>query len=66
VTGSVVVERIFAVPGVGEYFVSAALNRDYPMVMGTVVLYATLLIVANIAVDLTYAWLDPRVREEAS
>lgn len=66
VTGSVVVERIFAVPGVGEYFVSAALNRDYPMVMGTVVLYATLLIVANIAVDLTYAWLDPRVREEAT
>jgi len=65
VTGSVVVERIFAVPGVGEYFVTAAVNRDYPMVMGTVVLYSTLLILANIAVDVAYAALDPRVRREA-
>jgi oligopeptide transport system permease protein len=62
VTGSVVVERIFAVPGVGEYFVTAAINRDYPMVMGTVVLYSSLLILANLAVDVTYAALDPRVR----
>jgi len=66
VTGSVVVERIFSVPGVGEYFVTAAVNRDYPMVMGTVVLYSSLLIVANIAVDIAYAALDPRVRVEAA
>lgn len=63
VTGSVVVERIFSVPGVGEYFVTAAVNRDYPMVMGTVVLYSSLLILANIAVDVAYAALDPRVRQ---
>jgi len=63
VTGSVVVERIFAVPGIGEYFVTAAVNRDYPMVMGTVVLYSALLILANIAVDVAYAALDPRVRQ---
>ena len=63
VTGSVVVERIFSVPGIGEYFVTAAVNRDYPMVMGTVVLYSSLLILANIAVDVAYAALDPRVRQ---
>lgn len=62
VTGSVVVERVFSVPGVGEYFVTAAVNRDYPLVMGTVVLYSSLLIVANIAVDVAYVALDPRVR----
>lgn len=65
VTGSVVVERIFSIPGVGEHFVSAALNRDYPMVMGTVVLYAALLIVANIAVDLAAGLLDPRAGLDA-
>ena len=62
VTGSVVIERVFAVPGVGEYFVNAAVNRDYPLVMGTVVLYSSLLIVSNLAVDVAYAALDPRVR----
>ena len=65
VTGSVVIERIFAVPGIGEHFVSAALNRDYPMVMGTVVLYATLLIAANLLVDVLHAAIDPRVRSRA-
>lgn len=62
VTGSVVVERVFAVPGIGENFVTSAINRDYPLVLGTVVLYSTLLILANLAVDVAYAWLDPRVR----
>ena len=66
VTGSVVVERIFSVPGIGEYFVTAAVNRDYPMVMGTVILYSTLLIVANVGVDIAYAALDPRIRREAA
>lgn len=64
VTGSVVVERVFTVPGVGEYFVTAAVNRDYPLVMGTVVLYSSILIVANLAVDVAYAALDPRVRRD--
>lgn len=62
VTGSVVIERVFAVPGVGEYFVNAAVNRDYPLVIGTVVLYSSLLIVCNLSVDVAYAALDPRVR----
>ena len=62
VTGSTVIEQVFQVPGVGEFFVTSAVNRDYPMVMGTVVLYSTLLILANLAVDLLQAALDPRVR----
>ncbi len=62
VTGSTVIEQVFQVPGVGEFFVTAAVNRDYPMVMGTVVLYSSLLIAANLLVDLLQAALDPRVR----
>ena len=61
-TGSVVVETIFAIPGVGRYFVLGALNRDYTLVMGTVVLVAVFIIVFNLIVDLLYAALDPRVR----
>ena len=61
-TGSVVIETIFAIPGVGRYFVTAALNRDYTLVMGTVVLIAVFIIVFNLMVDLVYAALDPRVR----
>ncbi len=60
--GSVVVETVFQVPGVSKYFVSSALNRDYPMVMGVVVLYSGLLVLLNLLVDLAYVWLDPRVR----
>jgi oligopeptide transport system permease protein len=63
-TGSVVVERIFEIPGVSEYFVSGAINRDYPMVMGVVVLYSTLLVFMNLAVDIAYTLLDPRVSYE--
>jgi len=62
VTGSVVVEQIFGIPGVGRFFVQGALNRDYTLVMGVVILYGTLIIVANLTVDLLYGWLDPRVR----
>lgn len=62
VTGSTVIEQVFQVPGVGEFFVTSAVNRDYPMVMGTVVLYSSLLIVANLLVDVLQAALDPRVR----
>jgi len=63
-TGSVVVEQIFGLPGVGRYFINAALNRDYGMVLGTVIFYMFLIIVLNLLVDLLYAWLDPRVRTQ--
>jgi oligopeptide transport system permease protein len=63
--GSVVVERVFAVPGISDYFVSGAMNRDYPMVMGVVVLYSALLVLFNLAVDVAHAVLDPRVRPGA-
>lgn len=63
-TGSVVIETIFGIPGVGRYFVQGALNRDYTLVMGTVVMIAVFVIVFNLAVDLIYAALDPRVRYE--
>jgi oligopeptide transport system permease protein len=61
-TGSVVVETIFGIPGIGRYFVQGALNRDYTLVMGTVVIVAVFIIVFNLIVDLLYAWIDPRVR----
>jgi oligopeptide transport system permease protein len=61
-TGSVVVETVFGIPGVGSFFVQGALNRDYTLVMGTVVLVATFIVVFNLLVDLAYAALDPRVR----
>ncbi|MFK8083595.1 MAG: ABC transporter permease subunit [Granulosicoccus sp.] len=61
-TGSLVVETIFGLPGIGRYFINAALNRDYGMVLGTVVFYMVLIIVLNLIVDIVYAWLDPRVR----
>lgn len=61
-TGSVVVETIFGVPGIGTYFVNAALNRDYPLVMGVIIVYAVLIMLLNLAVDLLYAVLDPKVR----
>ena len=62
VTGSVVVETIFAIPGIGRYFIEAALNRDYTLVMGVVIVYAALIILLNALVDLCYGYLDPRVR----
>jgi oligopeptide transport system permease protein len=61
-TGSVVVETIFSIPGIGRYFVSSALNRDYTMVLGTVVFYSVLLVGFNLIVDVLYAYLDPRVQ----
>ncbi len=61
-TGSFVVEKIFAIPGIGRFFVTAVTNRDYPLVMGVTLLYAGLIIVANLLVDLAYGWLDPRIR----
>jgi oligopeptide transport system permease protein len=61
-TGSVVVETIFGLPGVGRYFVEGALNRDYTLVMGTVVMVAVFVMAFNLLVDIVYAILDPRVR----
>ncbi|MBJ3775087.1 ABC transporter permease subunit [Acuticoccus mangrovi] len=61
-TGSVVVESIFGIPGIGRYFVQGALNRDYTLVMGTVVVVAVFIVVFNLVVDLLYAVIDPRVR----
>lgn len=63
-TGSVVVETIFGIPGIGRYFVQGALGRDYTLVMGTVMVIAVFTIVFNLLVDLLYAALDPRVRFE--
>lgn len=61
-TGSLVVEQIFGLPGVGRYFIQGALNRDYTLVMGVVILYGAFVIVLNLVVDLLYAWLDPKVK----
>jgi len=63
-TGSLVVEQVFGLPGVGRYFVQGAINRDYTLVMGMVVFYAALILLLNLAVDLVYGWLDPRIRHE--
>lgn len=63
-TGSLVVESIAGLPGIGRYMVQGALNRDYTLVMGMVIVYSTLLILTGLLVDLLYAWLDPRVRLE--
>ncbi len=62
ITGSVVIEQIFSIPGIGRYFVQGALNRDYTLVMGIVIFYGSLIILFNLLVDLVYGLLDPKVR----
>ena len=62
ITGSVVIETIFGIPGIGRYFVQGALNRDYTLVMGVVIFYGSLIILLNLVVDLVYGLLDPKVR----
>src|SRR5581483_11755447 len=64
VTGSLVVETVFGLPGTGRFLVQGAINRDYSLVMGMVIVYGTLLLGLNLLVDLLYGWLDPRVRHE--
>ena len=64
VTGTFVTELIFGIPGMGKYFVSSITQRDYPVIMGTILLYAVLLVIANLIVDITYAYIDPRIRFE--
>jgi oligopeptide transport system permease protein len=61
-TGSVVVEEIFGIPGLGQHFIRGALNRDYTLVLGIVVFYATLVVLLNLVVDLLYGVIDPRIR----
>ncbi len=62
--GSLVVETLFGLPGMGRHLVQGALNRDYTLVMGMVIVYAGLMILLNLMADLVYAWLDPRIRED--
>jgi ABC-type dipeptide/oligopeptide/nickel transport system permease component len=62
VTGTFVTELTFGIPGMGKYFVTSITNRDYPVIMGTILLYAVFLVVANLFVDIMYAFLDPRIR----
>jgi len=62
VTGSFIVEKIYSVPGMGRYFITAVTNRDYPLVMGVTIVYAVLIVLMNFVVDLVYTFLDPRVR----
>jgi len=65
ITGSYVVETIFQIPGMGQYFITSVINRDYPLVMGMTLVYGILLVLCNLAVDLAYGWIDPRVRVDA-
>lgn len=66
ITGSFVVEHIFAIPGMGRFFVFAVSNRDYPLVMGITVVYTVVLVIANFIVDILYVVLDPRIKLEKS
>ena len=63
ISGSFIIESIFFIPGLGKFFVTAAFNRDYTMVLGTVLFYAALIILLNLLVDLLQAWLDPKARQ---
>jgi ABC-type dipeptide/oligopeptide/nickel transport system permease component len=63
-TGTFTIEIIFGIPGMGRHFTTSIGNRDYPVVMGTTLVYALAIIVANLLVDISYAWLDPRIRYE--
>ncbi len=61
-TGSFVIEKVFQIPGTGAFFINSFFSRDYPLMVGLVIVYSTLLLVLNFATDLAYRWLDPRVR----
>ena len=63
--GSFVVETLFGIPGIGQWFVKSAINRDYYVVLGTMLLDASVVVLFNLVVDLAYAWIDPRVRDSA-
>jgi len=61
-TGSFIIETVFSIPGIGRFFVTSINDRDYTLIMGTILVYAVLLVVMNILVDISYAFLDPRIR----
>ena len=63
-TGSVVVEKIFNLPGLGRFFVNSAFNRDHTVALGVALLYCVILLVFNLLVDVSYAYIDPRIRYE--
>jgi oligopeptide transport system permease protein len=65
-TGSFVVERIFAVPGVGQHFVDGVIGKDITLVMGVVLVYATMLVLFNLAVDVLYRFVDPRIEVDGA
>jgi oligopeptide transport system permease protein len=65
ITGSFVVEYIYAVPGMGRFFITAVGNRDYDLIIGTTLIFAVLLIISNAAVDIIYQFLDPRMQLES-
>jgi oligopeptide transport system permease protein len=60
-TGSFVVEKVFAVPGIGRHFVEAVLGKDITLIMGVVLVYSTMLVLFNLSVDVLYHWIDPRI-----
>jgi oligopeptide transport system permease protein len=62
ITGSIIIEQIFGIPGIGSLFVTSIFQRDYGIIMGTTLFFATAIMLANLAVDLTYPLLDPRVK----
>ena len=62
VSGTVVLESIFVLPGMGRYLLEAVQSRDYPAIQGLNLLFATVIVLTNLVVDLLYGWLDPRVR----
>lgn len=64
ITGSIIVEQIFAIPGIGKYFVTSVTNRDYPVIMGITLFFGAIIVIANLVVDITYGFLDPRIRYE--
>ena len=61
-TGSFVVEKVFAVPGIGTHFVDAVLGKDITLITGVVLVYSTMLVLLNLVVDVLYHWADPRIR----
>ncbi len=65
ITGSIIVEEVFGLPGIGRYFITGAFNRDYTLVVGVTIVYGVLIVGLNLLADLAYAWADPRVRLQA-
>jgi ABC-type dipeptide/oligopeptide/nickel transport system permease component len=61
-TGTFFVELVFAIPGIGKFFITAVMDRDYSLIMATILLYSVVLVIANLMVDIVYGFLDPRIR----